>query len=151
MILSGQSIEDRNMIRPFSPRQKVHGMTYGLGTAGYDVRLAQDIMLGAGAFALGSTVEEFMMPDDVLGMVADKSTWARQGIAVQNTIIEPGWYGFLTLELTNHGKHLVYLKAGMPIAQIIFHLLDRPTNRPYEGKYQGQPARPVEAILDWVE
>ena len=42
------------------------------------------------------------MPSDVLGQVCDKSTWARRGVAVQNTIIEPGWRGYLTVELTNH-------------------------------------------------
>jgi len=152
MILSGQSIQNLNIMRPFIGRTRYKGMTFGCGSAGYDVRVEfqdtqKQIYLGPGDFILGSTMDKFNMPLDVLGIVHDKSTWARRGLAVQNTVIEPGWRGFLTLELTNHGPVGLTIEAGMPIAQIVFHWVDKPTTG-YEGKYQDQRRRPVEAILE---
>lgn len=154
MIIPGQTIRElcsgawgqRPMLEPFCERGVARGMSYGLSAAGYDVRLAQDFTMSPGEFILASTLECFSMPNDVLGKVADKSTWARRGIAVQNTIIEPGWRGFLTLEITNHGKSVIDFAAGMPIAQIIFHRLEAPAEFPYSGKYQNQRSGPVSAI-----
>jgi dCTP deaminase len=123
-------------------------MTFGLGPAGYDVRVQEAIRLFPGEACLASTVEYFDMPNDVLGHVADKSTWARRFICVQNTIIEPGWKGYLTLELTNHGRDFVFIDAKSPIAQIILHKLDEPTEQAYQGKYQNQKAGPQPAILE---
>lgn len=146
MILSAQSIRRRSkMVQPFTERTVAFGMTYGLGPAGYDVRIAETLTLSPGGWTLASTVERFEMPNDLLARVTDKSTWAREGLAVQNTIIEPGWCGYLTLELSNHGRHAIYLDGGMPIAQIIFDRLDEPTDTPYAGKYQDQPAGVVRA------
>jgi dCTP deaminase len=137
------------LIRPFTERtlHPSSGMTYGLGPAGYDVRIAQTIRLAPGAFALASTIEKFTMPPDLIGFVHDKSTLARRGIALQNTVIEPGWRGFLTLELTNHGYEPVTLESGTPVAQIIFHMLAEATEAPYAGRYQDQLAEPQPAIL----
>lgn len=146
MILSAQTIRCRVRIEPFSERSICEGMSYGLSAAGYDIRIANDIKLVRGDFALATTVERFEFPDDVMGMLADKSTWARRGIAVQNTIFEPGWRGYPTIELSNHGLWDAEIKQGTPIAQMVFHLLDRPTDRPYSGKYQDQPQWPVQAI-----
>ena len=149
MILSGQSIRRRGIFTPFSERTKHRGMTYGLGPAGYDVRIAEDIYLDPGEARLASTLEHFNMPNDLLGKVADKSTWARNFVAVQNTIIEPGWRGHLTIELSNHSNTVgVEILAGDPIAQIILSLLDEPTEQPYAGKYQDQRAGAVAAILE---
>ena len=145
MILPAQDIRDRRMVTPHHERSVVRGMSYGLSSAGYDVRIAQDVLLWPGRFVLASTVERFDMPPDVLGSVADKSTWARRGVAVQNTIIEPGWRGFLTLELTMHAWRVLRIRAGDPIAQIIFHQLAAATTAPYRGKYQDQPSGPVPA------
>lgn len=148
MILSSQSIRRRGILTPFLERSKSHGMSYGLGPAGYDVRIRESMHLAPGQAKLASTLEHFDMPADVLGMVADKSTWARRFLTVQNTIIEPGWTGYLTLELTNHSDVSIRLEEGMPIAQIIFHLLDEPTEQVYRGKYQGQGPRPIKAIYE---
>jgi len=151
MILSAQSIRLRGVITPFCERQRAHGMTYGLGPAGYDVRVAEAVILAPGGAALASTLEHFDMPKDVLGKVADKSTWARRFLAVQNTVIEPGWRGFLTLELSNHGGaggETLVIPAGAPIAQIIFQLLDEATDQPYSGKYQDQERGAVKAIFE---
>lgn len=147
MILSAQSIRHRGIFSPFSERTQAHGMTYGLGPAGYDVRIREHVVLLPQASALASTIEHFSMPDDVLGHVADKSTWARRFLCVQNTVIEPGWIGYLTLELTNHSDQTIEVPAGAPIAQIVLHRLDHPTEQPYKGKYQYQAAEPVPARL----
>lgn len=138
MILAAQHIRQVKPIFPIHERTRVFGMTYGLSAAGYDIRVAEDLILFSGNFQLASSIEHFDMPNYILGYVKDKSTWARQGLAVQNTVIEPGWKGYLTLELTNHSKKVIEIKAGMPIAQIIFHKLIEATEQPYEGKYQNQ-------------
>lgn len=142
MILSGQTIrsmqERRNILTPFVERQTLFGMSYGLSTCGYDVRVAEDVQVKPGRYALASTLEHFQMPDNLVAFVKDKSTWARMGLAVQNTVIEPGWRGFLTLELSNHSDYVIGIKAGAPIAQIVFSFLDRPAEQPYSGKYQDQ-------------
>lgn len=148
MILSAQTIRRRGILTPFLERSKSYGMSYGLSAAGYDVRIRESMHLAPGQAKLASTLEHFDMPADVLGMVADKSTWARRFLTVQNTIIEPGWTGYLTLELTNHSDVSIKLEEGMPIAQIIFHLLDEPTEQVYRGKYQGQGPKPIKAIYE---
>lgn len=152
MVLSGQTIEalckgDRPMVSPFHERTYHEGMTFGLGPAGYDVRIKQNTYVMPGEFALASTVEHFDIPADVLATVMDKSTWARLGLSLFNTVIEPGWKGWLTLELVNHSADVIEIPAGAPIAQIIFQRLNETTDRPYSGRYQSQPDRPVEAIL----
>ncbi len=151
MILPAQHIRSISppIVSPFCERRlhQSSGMTYGLGPAGYDVRIEQHILLPPGAFALASTFERFHMPDDLIAFVHDKSTWARKGLAVQNTVIEPGWRGFLTLELTNHGDKPLEIASFAPIAQIIFHRLEAATDRPYAGRYQDQLAGPQPALL----
>lgn len=99
------------------------------------------MVLTPGDFTLASTIEEFNLPKDVIGFVKDKSSWARKGLSVFNTVIEPGWSGFLTLELVNHGHEDLVITEGDPIAQIIFQWVDEETNG-YSGKYQFQKAGP---------
>ena len=55
------------------------------------------------------------MPRDMVGVVHDKSTWARRGLSVFNTVIEPGWRGKLTLELVYHGGQDLLIPAGSGI------------------------------------
>ena len=146
MILSAQSIRARGgMITPFNERAVSGGMSYGLSACGYDVRIAEGVRLWPGDFTLASTMERFDLPHDVAGLLMDKSTWARWGVSVQNTIAEPGWRGYLTLEISNHGPEVVRIPAGSPIGQMVFHLLDQPTEQPYGGKYQDQAAGPQAA------
>lgn len=160
MILAAQTISflcrnnDYNdpMIDPFVQRT-VHpyGMSYGLSSCGYDVRakvLGVSEFIKPGGFLLISTIERFNLPDDVAGFVMDKSTWARQGIALQNTILEPGWCGHITLEVSNHGDKNVVLDTGVPICQVIFQRLDQETSQPYRGKYQDQSSLPVGARFE---
>lgn len=144
MIIPGQTLRIMKPVEPFHERSVVHGMSFGLGPAGYDIRVAESFLLNAGDFALASTLEKFNMPADVLAQVCDKSSWARRGVAVQNTIIEPGWRGYLTLELTC-SLNDVEILAGDPIAQIIFYRLEAPATTLYSGKYQDQEAGPQAA------
>jgi dCTP deaminase len=147
-ILSAQSIRRLKPIEPFFEKTVFEGCSFGLSACGYDVRIDQDLMLRPGDFVLASTVEHFNIANNVMARVADKSTWARKGIAVQNTIIEPNWRGYLTLEITNHGLNTVRIKKGTGIAQILFEWLDEPTELPYVGKYQDQKSGPQEAIME---
>lgn len=159
---SGLTTRDRPPIVGMAhQKHRLHGVSYGLAEAGYDIRLKQDILFlpreniislrdgptiykeSAGRFVLASAMEEFDMPDDLVGVVHDKSTWARQGVSVFNTVIEPGWKGFLTLEIVFHGQERVRLPAGAGIAQVLFHKLFEPAA--YEGKYQNQADKPVES------
>ena len=148
MIASMQTLRKLQPVSPFCERTRDYGVSYGVGPAGYDVRLDQDVILAPGAFKLGSTLEKFNMPRNLLGIVHDKSTWARMGIALQNTVIEPGWMGFLTLEITNHGRETITLPRGCGIAQIIFHFTDAEVEQGYSGKYQDQGRGPQGAIFD---
>src|SRR4051812_46735360 len=100
MILPGQMIRMRGIFSPFSERRVHDGLSYGLSCAGYDVRLKEDVTLVQGYTTIGVTLEHMNFPPDLLGIVADKSTWARRGVQVQNTVIEPGWRGYLAVEMT---------------------------------------------------
>jgi len=103
-------------------------------------------VLNPGEFRLAVTVERFSIPTNIVATVHDKSTLARMGLAVQTTVIEPGWSGWLTLELSNHGANVIELMDGQPIAQVLFHQLDENTEG-YDGRYQNQGDRPQPAIL----
>lgn len=143
--------------------EKVRGpiTSHGLSEAGYDIRLKQDVKFMphswsggpkvsvdwhemTGRFTIASAIEEFDMPVDMVGVVHDKSTWARKGLSIFNTVIEPGWKGFLTLELVYHGEEVLHIPAGTGIAQVLFH--NTAVTSSYDGKYQNQPNQPVEAI-----
>jgi len=133
------------------------GTSYGLVEAGYDIRIKEEVIFTAGTvyprilvtngmgfkgwcgrFCLASSVEYFQMPKDLVGTVRDKSTWARKGVSVFNTIIEPGWNGILTLELVFNGSENLTIPAGAGIAQVLFGRLE--CDGDYgNGKYQDAP------------
>ena len=155
MILPAQEIRRRcaspaAMIWPFVERDVVRGMSFGLSAASYDVRIAESMTIHPGEFVLASTIEHFHVPNDVLIVAHDKSSWARRGLAVQNTIFDPGWRGYATLELTNHGRSALTILAGEPVAQVVCHLLTKATEQPYAGKYQNQEAGPQLARDDAI-
>ena len=154
----------KNMI---PTKEKFEGASWGMSEAGYDIRLKQHIefdnrqgrnlvfvfnrddpndgyTITHGTFCLGSTIEEFQMPNNLVGIVHDKSTWARHGLSVFNTVIEPGWCGFLTLEFAYNGNNKLVLPAGVGIAQVIFH--QTTDTAAYDGKYQNAADKPQEAI-----
>lgn len=144
--LSAQSIRrlcetDKPMITPFvNEKRVVNGSSYGLSAASYDVRIAHDLRLYPRQTSLAHTVEDFWMPDNVVGYVVDKSTYARRFVSAFNTLLDPGWKGNLTLELVNLGERMVDIKEGDAICQIAFHWLDEATDLPYGpgDKYYGQ-------------
>ena len=148
-ILSGNTLKIKypNIVTPFIDHKEIaHGMSYGLSLAGYDIRIAGDLVLGSDEFCITSSIEEFNMPRNVMGFIHDKSSWARSGLSLYNTVLEPGWKGFLTLELFNAGM-LKRIQAGTPIAQVIFMYIDDVTEG-YNGKYQNAPEGPQEAIYE---
>jgi len=171
MQLSPQSIERLSLdpiaqlIQPFD-RRHVHeqsGMSGGLSCAGYDVHMG-DVLQGLTIFerqpfkqdqgywvlpprtgCLAVTAERFRLPVDICMLYFNKSTLARQFLNACATLCEPGWEGYLTLELYNQSDANHILIPGQPIGQVIFNRLDQPSAFPYRGKYQGQAAVPVEA------
>lgn len=146
MILGPDTI--KYIIKPYHERSKSHGLSFGMGPATYDVRIDQDLGLAPGQFSLASTLEYFTMPNWVCAQVMDKSTWARRGVSLFNTFIDPGWKGFLTLEIINNGHEFWGIERGTPIAQVLFHQMAEHSKHPYNGKYMEQPPRPVEAITE---
>lgn len=149
MIVNGQALLQDAPLSPMVPVKTVeHGVSYGLSWAGYDIRVRQEVRLDQlDRFALASTLERWHMPAGLVGIVHDKSTWARQGLSVFNTVIEPGWHGdALTLELVYHGRGALVIPAGCAIAQVLFHRVEEATQ--YAGKYQWQAADPVPAIME---
>lgn len=131
----------------YADKIKENGVSFGLGEAGYDIRIKQEMWLSPkNRFKLASAIEEFDMPTNLVGVVHDKSTWARRGLSVFNTVIEPGWKGFLTLELVYHGSEGIHIAAGSGIAQVLFHETSVPAA--YDGKYQNQEDKPQEAIFN---
>lgn len=145
MILNQLELTRANPLTPMLRTKQVeNGVSHGMSEAGYDIRIKQDVLLHPfKRFSLASTVERFHMPDNMVAIVHDKSTWARRGLSVFNTVIEPGWAGWLTLELVYHGWKPLRIKAGSGIAQCLFHEVIYPM--PYSGKYQNQEDMPVSA------
>lgn len=167
MIINGFDLLKAAPIKDMeSMKVVVHGMSYGLSEAGYDIRIKQHIRFypvnpnaefkkfrvmsftndslindGGGRFTIASAVEEFQMPDYLVGRVCDKSSWARKGLSVFNTVIEPGFVGGLTLELVYHGRTELIIPAGAPIAQVLFEEVKNPAR--YKGKYQFQSTDPT--------
>lgn len=166
MILNGHDLFVAAPIKDMVPEKVVaHGMTYGCSEAGYDIRIKQEIRFypvnpdaefkkfrvmsftndsftndDEGRFTIASAIEEFHLPTNLLGRVCDKSSWARKGLSVFNTVIEPGFIGGLTLELVYHGNTELVIPAGAPIAQVLFEEIKNPAH--YRGKYQFQSTNP---------
>lgn len=164
-LLKAEPIKDMLTMKVSKPEFPT---SYGLSEIGYDIRIKQDVtfsppnlQLGMdpivtvvdpntqeirrkrGRFCLASSMEEFSVPNELGAVGHDKSTFARLGVQVFNTVIEPGWKGFLTIELVFNGEEPVFIPAGTGIMQVIFHLLSQPAE--YQGKYQDQPDVPVPA------
>lgn len=92
------------------------------------------------SFGLFSSVEWFDMPSDVIGICLGKSTYARCGLVVNITPVEPAWRGHLTIEISNTAPLPARIYAGMGIAQVVF-FRGAPCELHYgskQGKYQDQ-------------
>ena len=154
------------LIHPFIVAKiEVQGPSYGLSSHGYDIRLGTSFLkmprctivpgqskppyesieikkddkyyLQSGGFILACSYEKIKLPPNITGLVKDKSSYARLGISVQNTVLEAGWEGIITLEISNHGPAGVYLLPGRGIAQVLFFRSELGCDAPYSGKYQG--------------
>ncbi len=93
------------------------------------------------SFALARTVEHFRIPRNVLTICLGKSTYARCGIIVNVTPLEPEWEGYVTLEFSNTTPLPAKIYANEGVAQVIFFESDDVCEVSYKdrcGKYQGQ-------------
>ena len=105
----------------------------------------EPFILHPGEFVLGSTLERVALPDDTVARLEGKSSLGRLGLLIHSTAgyVDPGWDGYLTLELSNVANLPITIYPGMRIGQISFFRLSRPAETPYgsekgRSKYQGQ-------------
>jgi dCTP deaminase len=110
-----------------------------------EVPVDTPFILHPGEFVLGSTRERVRLPDDLVARLEGKSSLGRLGLLIHSTAgyVDPGWDGYLTLELSNVANLPITIYAGMKIGQISFFRLSTPADRPYGtrgsgSKYQGQ-------------
>lgn len=137
MILSDKSIRrlvgERDMIMPFAEEY--------LQPASYDCRLKEVLAFGhkhecyvinPKEFVLGGTLEKISLPANVVARIEGKSSLARKGLMIHTAgFIDPGFSGYLTLEITNHSEKPIDLIAGQLIAQVAFQWMDDDADRPY--------------------
>ena len=159
-ILSDRWIREQaqahGMIEPFVEAQRREGcISYGLSSYGYDARVADEFKIftnvdsatvdpkdfASNSFALARTVEYFRVPRDVLVICLGKSTYARCGIIVNVTPLEPGWEGHVTLEFSNTTPLPAKVYANEGACQFLFLQGNEPCEVSYAdraGKYMGQ-------------
>jgi dCTP deaminase len=100
-------------------------------------------ILHPGEFVLGSTTERVKVPNDLVARLEGKSSLGRLGLLIHSTAgyVDPGWDGYLTLELSNVANLPITIYPGMKIGQISFFRLTTEAEVPYGSagnKYQGQ-------------
>jgi len=145
-------------------------ISYGTSSYGYDVRCADEFkvftninntivdpknfdsnsfvdvgsdvcIIPPNSFALARTIEYIRLPREVLAICLGKSSYARCGIVVNCTPIEPEWEGHITLEFSNTTPLPAKIYANEGIAQLLFFQSDEVCETSYKdrnGKYQGQ-------------
>ena len=161
----------KGMIKPFVNKQVRKGkISFGLSSYGYDARVSNEFkiftnvnsgivdpkvfkkesfvtkigkecIIPPNSFALARTVEYFKIPENVLVICLGKSTYARCGIIVNVTPLEPEWEGHVTLEFSNTTPLPAKIYANEGVAQFIFLESDEVCETSYKdrkGKYQGQ-------------
>ncbi len=111
-------------------------------------------VLHPGEFALGTTLERVVLPDNIVARLEGKSTLGRLGLMIHSTAgyVDPGWDGYLTLELSNVANLPILLYPGMKIGQISFTYMSTPVDVPYGAPelgshYQGQVGATPSALL----
>ena len=162
---------EEEMILPFENKQVREGkISYGLSSYGYDARVSEEFkiftnvnseivdpkdfkstnfvtkngpecIIPPNSFALARTVERFKIPKDVMVICLGKSTYARCGIIVNVTPLEPGWEGHVTLEFSNTTPLPAKIYANEGVAQFIFLKGNEKPEVTYadrNGKYMGQ-------------
>lgn len=159
------------MIEPFVEKQVTQGsISYGLSSYGYDARVAREFkiftnvdnalidpkdfstssfvdrevnvcIIPPNSFVLARTVEYFRIPRDVLVICLGKSTYARCGIIVNVTPLEPEWEGHVTLEFSNTTPLPAKIYANEGVCQFLFFKGNEPCEISYKdrsGKYMHQ-------------
>jgi dCTP deaminase len=159
------------MISPFSGRQVRKGViSYGVSSYGYDIKIGNEFkiftninstvvdpknfderslvdfkgdvcIIPPNSFALASSIEYFKIPRDILVICLGKSTYARCGIIVNVTPLEPEWEGHVTVEISNTTPLPAKIYGNEGIAQLIFLQADKICEISYKdkaGKYQSQ-------------
>lgn len=157
------------MIDPFAQRVQNGVVSYGLSSFGYDIRVADEffvvapnsgvtldpkgdnragfarvvadaIVIPPHSFVLARSLERLRIPRNVLGVVFGKSTYARLGLVVNVTPLEPEWEGHITMELSNTAPLPLRVYANEGIAQVVFLRGDDPiaSYADRKGKYQNQ-------------
>ena len=92
-----------------------------------------------GQFILATTMEYFILPNDLTAFVEGRSSLGRMGLFIQNAgWVDPGFQGEITLELFNANRCAIKLQTGRRVGQLVFAQMDSEALRPYQGKYQGQ-------------
>ena len=162
---------ETEMISPFEDKQiSKSKISYGLSSYGYDIRVTdeykiftnvnnsiidpkrfdensfvnfkgEECIVPANSFALARSVEYFKIPRNVLTICLGKSTYARCGIIVNVTPLEPGWEGHVTLEFSNTTPLPAKIYANEGVAQFIFlkgNEVPEVTYADRKGKYMGQ-------------
>ena len=161
----------QDMINPYVSKTQEKGIiSYGVTSYGYDARLGRKFkifrknenniidplnppdncfdeiegdtcIIPPNSYVLAHTLEFFRIPKDVLALCVGKSTYARWGIIVNVTPLEPEWRGVVTLEISNSCGQPVRMHAGMGICQFIFlknDFVPHVTYKGKQGKYQDQ-------------
>jgi dCTP deaminase len=163
---------EHKMIEPYEEKQVRKGqISYGVSSYGYDIRVADEYkiftnvnstlvdpkgfdnrnfvsitgdhcIIPPNSFALAKTVEYFRIPRNVLAICVGKSTYARCGLIVNVTPLEPEWEGILTLEISNTTPLPAKVYSNEGIAQLLFFESDELCQTSYKdksGKYMNQP------------
>lgn len=116
------------VLNPFDPNC--------LSGAGYDLRLANEVIIRPGEHRLVATLERVELQDDMAGTLHIRSSLARAGILASLALVDPGFRGQLTISLFNAGKAAISMKSGERFVQIVLHRLAARARHPYAGKYQ---------------
>jgi len=91
------------------------------------------------SFLLATTMEYIKLPNGVTAFVEGRSSVGRMGLFIQNAgWVDSGFEGQITLELFNANSLPIRLESGRRVCQLVFCQMDRVSDRPYKGKYQGQ-------------
>lgn len=90
-------------------------------------------------FVLATTMEYFVLPDNITAFVEGRSSIGRLGLFIQNAgWVDPGFEGQITLELFNASDYSIKIRSGTRVGQLVFAKMDEDAENPYRGKYQGQ-------------
>lgn len=168
------------MIEPFAESRTRKGrISFGTSSYGYDFRLADEFkipnlesisyldpkrmnqlhfrghngsscLIPGRSFVLGRSMEYFRIPRNVLALCQGKSTYARCGVIVNVTPLEPEWEGFVTISLINASAIPVKVYGGEGIGQVIFLRAEDECRTSYadrKGKYQAQKNIQVSKVL----